>query len=254
MGGGVRSPHDVSSFTGDWLRLRATYDAAARSVALARKFATALPPSPRIVDLGAGDGAQAKWLMRHIPAGAQWTLIDRDDALLDDAMFADREVADLAVDLARIDVSRFDAVTCSAFLDLVSAAWLGEFVEWLGPRPFLASLTVDGRVAWKPHDEEDERISKAFRSDQSRDKGLGPALGPEAAPALVDRFRRTGARVETARSDWVLGAGDEAMLVAMIDWHAQTAADSTAWRERRQDEARRGGLRLTVGHLDVLKL
>ena len=244
----------MNGFTREWLRLRAPHDEAVRSVALAKKFAGALPHSPRIADLGAGSGAQAAWLRRYTPTDTRWTLIDRDDALIDDAGFGDREVADLAAGLARIDASRFDAVTCSAFLDLASAAWLEEFVEWLGRRPFFASLTVDGQIAWDPPDEDDARISEAFRSDQSRDKGFGPALGPEAAPTLADRFRRAGARVETARSDWTLGPDDEAMLAAMIDWHAETAADSAAWRQRRKDEASRGALRLAVGHLEVLKL
>jgi trans-aconitate methyltransferase len=243
----------MSGFTREWLRLRAPHDEAARSVALGKRFASALPPSPRVADLGAGSGAQAAWLRRYTPADTRWTLIDRDEVLIDDARFGDREVADLAAGLARIDASRFDAATCSAFLDLVSAAWLNELVEWLGMRPFLASLTVDGRIAWDPPDEDDARISKAFRSDQSRDKGFGSALGQEAAPTLVDCLRRAGARVETAWSDWILGPTDEAMLVAMIDWHADTAADSAAWRQRRKDAARRGALRLTVGHLDVLK-
>jgi hypothetical protein len=254
MGGGVRSSRGVSGFTQSWLRLRAPHDAAARSVALAKKFASALPPSPRIADLGAGDGAQAAWLRRHVPENTHWTLIDSSAALLERATFGNWEAIDLAAGLARIDASRFDAVTCSAFLDLVSDAWLADFVDWLGPRPLLASLSVDGRLSWTPRDEQDERISKAFRSDQSRDKGFGPALGPEAAPRLIDRLRRAGARVETASSDWILGRDDEAMLVAMVDWHADTAADSEAWRQRRKDEARHGALRLAVGHLDVLKL
>ena len=244
----------MSGFTREWLRLRASHDDAARSIALAKKFASALPPSPRIADLGAGDGAQAAWLTRHVPDNTRWTLIDSDAALLEHATFGNREALDLAAGFSRVDASRFDAVTCSAFLDLVSDAWLAEFVDWLGSRPLLASLSVDGRLSWTPHDEEDERISEAFRSDQSRDKGFGPALGPEGAPTLVDRLRRAGARVETDHSDWILGPDDEAMLVAMIDWHADTAADSAAWRQRRKDAARRGTLRLTVGHLDVLKL
>jgi hypothetical protein len=254
MGGGIRPPDGVSGFTRSWLRLRAHHDAAARNVALAKKFAGALPPSPRIADLGAGSGAQTVWLRRYSPADTRWTLIDRDDVLLGDAEIGERELADLAAGLAPIDAARFDAVTCSAFLDLVSAVWLDELVEWLGRRPFLACLTVDGRIAWDPADDDDERISEAFRRDQARDKGFGPALGVDAVPALLDRFGRAGARVETARSDWTLGPEDEAMLIAMIGWHATAAVDSTAWRERRTDAARDGALRLAVGHLDVLKL
>ena len=54
----------MSHFEQAWLRLREPYDHAARSSGLADRFAEALGPAPRLVDLGAGAGSTA-W-----PAGA----------------------------------------------------------------------------------------------------------------------------------------------------------------------------------------
>jgi hypothetical protein len=238
----------VTGFARDWLALRAPYDAAARSIGLARRFAAALPAQPRLVDLAAGSGANRRWLAAHLPSATRWTLVDDDPALLDGA--ADARVLDLAAALEEID--GVDGATCSALLDLVSADWLRRLVAWLGGRPLLAALSVDGRVAFAPGDGEDAAVLAAFAGDQRRDKGFGPALGAAAPGMLAALLRDAGYRVETVASDWALGPGDGAMLRAMIDGLASVAPDATGWRTRRRAQAREGRLRLTVGHVDVL--
>jgi hypothetical protein len=237
----------MSGFARDWLALRAPYDAAARSVALAREFAAALPARPRIVDLAAGDGANRRWLDARLPPATRWTLADNDPALIDGV--ADAQLLDLATELERI--GDFDAATCSALLDLVSADWLGRFVAWLQGRPLLAALSIDGRVRFAPEDPEDSAILAAFAADQRRDKGFGPALGAEAPRYLAVLLRDGGYRVETASSDWVLGPGDEAMVTAMIDGFA-SVAKAREWAMRRWEQVQAGRLRLLVGHVDLL--
>src|SRR6185312_14115446 len=68
----------MSKFSADWLALREPADRAARDRGLARRFAAALPPRPRIIDLGAGTGATARALAPFV-AGT-WILVDRDAA------------------------------------------------------------------------------------------------------------------------------------------------------------------------------
>jgi hypothetical protein len=238
----------MSNFSRTWLQLRAPYDTAARSCALAKKFAAALPSRPRIVDLGAGDGANARYLARSLPRATEWLLVDRDAALLPAVTSA------LCVDLAREleMLPRVDGVTCAAFLDLVSAAWLERFVRWLDGRPLLAALSVDGRIELTPGDDDDTAVLTAFARDQNRDKGFGPALGPLAPERLLDLLRNADYHVEAAPSDWRLGAQDGAMLEAFVAGVAAAVPAAAAWSKRRQREARAGRLRLTVGHLDVL--
>ena len=73
-------------FDADWLALRERFDHAARSVALARRLADALPARrPRLVDLGAGAGSLFRFLAPIIGRGQDWILIDADADVLDDA-------------------------------------------------------------------------------------------------------------------------------------------------------------------------
>jgi hypothetical protein len=240
----------VSGFTRDWLALRAATDARARSLALVRDFAAALPENAHLADLGAGDGANRRFLAPHLPASTRWTLVDNDVALLDG--IADARRLDLATELEAIGDA--DAATCSALLDLVSADWLERFVRWLGGRPLLAALSVDGRVRFVPEDAEDGIVLAAFAADQRRDKGFGPALGATAAAHLPTLLRGAGYRVAIARSDWKLGPHDAGMLHAMIDGFAARAPACPAWAARRRAAAKAGELRLLVGHVDLLAL
>lgn len=238
----------MSGFSREWLALRAPYDARARSTALARRFADALPPDARVLDLAAGNGANRDWLARRLPASTSWLLVDNDPALLDGV--PDARLADLSTDLEEIDAA--DAATCSAFLDLVSATWLRRFVRWLSGRPLLAALSVDGRVRFTPEDADDSAVLAAFVADQHRDKGFGPALGPEAPDLLGRLLQENGYSLATARSDWVLSGGDGPMLAALIDGFAAVAPCAGGWRERRRRDAEAGRLGLVIGHLDIV--
>lgn len=238
----------MSGFARDWLELRAPYDSRARSIALARRFAAVLPARSRIVDLGAGNGANRRWLAGFLSPATRWTLLDNDPALIDGV--AEARLLDLAAELEQ--VSDFDAATCSAFLDLISADWLRRFVAWLQGRPLLAALTVDGRVRFAPEDPDDAAVLAAFAADQRRDKGFGPALGAQAPLQLTALLQDAGYRVETAPSDWQLGPRDGAMLMAMIEGFAAVVPGASAWAKRRCDLAGAGRLELLVGHVDVL--
>lgn len=238
----------MSGFSRDWLALRAPYDARARSAALVRHFAEALPPGARILDLAAGTGANRDWLAPRLPASTSWVLADNDPALVDGV--PDARLVDLSAGLEAFDA--IDGATCSAFLDLVSKTWLERFVKWLAGRPLLAALSVDGRVRFTPDDAEDGAVLTAFAADQRRDKGFGPALGPEAPKLLESLLRDDGYRLATARSDWVLDGRDKPVLAAMIEGFAAVAPGAQGWIERRCRQAETGRLRLVVGHVDVV--
>jgi hypothetical protein len=126
----------------------------------------------------------------------------------------------------------------------------------------LAPLIADGRIVWSPGDAADGRVARAFRRHQGTDKGFGRALGPLAADYLMGALAGAGYRVFRARSDWLVPAGDSAMLAALIDGMAAAAGeiepDGVAvfgqWRARRAAAVSRGGLSVRIGHADVLGL
>jgi hypothetical protein len=267
--------------------LREPADLAARDRDLARRFAAALPRDARIVDLGAGTGANARALAPLVAGDQHWLLVEHDAALraaqrgallawalrsgLEARDGADIEIAhrgarwrftpvalDLAAGCAALDVLRADAVSASAFFDLVSEEWIEDFARWLGRCPLLAALTVDGRRRWSPPDEADALVAGAFGAHQRRDKGFGPALGPRAPDALARALAGRGHAVTDAPSDWRLGPEQAALIAALAAGEAEAAAEMApaaaatiaAWRHRRLGERPR----LEVGHRDLLAL
>ncbi len=278
-------------FDGDWLARREPFDAAARSLPLARRLAAALPARPRLVDMGCGTGSLFRWLAPVIGRSQSWLLVDADEDLLDRALagivawgmargcaieptlagavlhagearwevsLRARTLADPAV----VPLQGMDAAVCSALLDLVSARWIDGFAARLRV-PLLACLSVDGRDLTRPRHPADRLVARGFRRDQARWKGFGgPALGPRADAALRAALRGRGFTLEGAVSDWRIAPRDTAMLADLVDGHAAAAlgwlpgrARAIAdWRRARLDQAARGALAMRVGHRDTLAL
>lgn len=170
-----------------------------------------------------------------------------------------------------------DLVCASALLDLMSAEWLDGLAEACTEAgcALLITLSVDG--SWRfidpkqpaglaprdsaseqtrvsgaeqahspdAEDAEDHFVRAAFNDHQRRDKGLGAALGPDAAPALAQALGARGFSVECAPSPWRLDlaeAQQAALAGALIDgWRdaalaqrPEAARRIEAWHRRRR--------------------
>lgn len=264
----------MSGFSLDWLRQREPFDLAARDRGCAQRFAATLAQVAarplRILDLASGSGASLRALAPVIGVDQVWTLTDNDADLVSAqaAVAPHWRMQSLAIDLARdldvLDLAAFDGVTTSAFLDLVSQAWLDRFAAKLAAAklPLLAALSVDGRRIWHPPLPDDATVLAAFARHQSSDKGFGPALGAAAVSCLAGRLRRDGYAVSLARSDWRIGRDAVAMLRALLDETSHAACEArpdqanicSRWLDVRRVHLECGVLSLEVGHLDLLAL
>jgi hypothetical protein len=242
----------TESFSADWLTLREPFDAAARSVGLARRFADALPVRPRILDLGAGTGSMMRWLRPIIGREQSWTLADADGGLLERVRDAETLIVDLAQAPDALPFGAVDGVVCSALLDLVSEAWLHRLVAALRT-PFFACLTVDGDDSFTPPHPGDDPVLGAFRADQVRDKGFGPAVGTGAPAALETMLTAQGCTVMSEKSDWDVLASEAAMLRELVLGHARVAGDD-AWERDRLEQIDREKFAIRIGHRDILAL
>ena len=150
---------------------------------------------------------------------------------------------------------------CSALLDLVSLAWLGRLFDALRV-PFFACLTADGRDAWLPSHPIDTRVRAAFRRDQRRDKGFGPALGSAAPWVAMQALAARGFVTASAPTDWHVPRTALRMQRALIEGTADAARNARPshaaaiadWQEARLRQAMRARLAIRIGHRDILAI
>jgi SAM-dependent methyltransferase len=256
----------VTDFTADWLRLREPADAAARAADLARVFARDDARPLRVIDLGAGTGANLRYLAPRLGGAQEWLAVDHDPRLLaalasPPGVAVQTRVLDLARSLDALPFGECDLVTTSALLDLVSAPWLEELAERCAAAGagVLFALTYDGRIEWVPGEAGDDAVRSALNRHQARDKGFGLALGPAAGREAIAVFTARGYELRTAPSDWRLGPESAALQTALVSgWAAaatevapEAAAGIADWERRRHARIAAGESRLRVGHVDV---
>lgn len=273
----------MSGFDPAWLDMREGPDHRARNAdvlaACAAHFGTR--DHMRIVDLGCGLGSNLRALAPHLPARQSWRLVDHDPILLEAARarlarWADSadvgdgdaltllrdgkaiEVAFIQADLARGAgglLEGADLVTAAALFDLVSKDWLQAFVSGIvaSRTPFYTVLTYDGVETWSPRHPQDAPMLAAFHAHQARDKGFGPAAGPNATAVLATLFEAQGYAVTQGASPWRLGDHERAMIGALANGVADACAETgmvapeaiADWRAARRHAE------VVIGHLDL---
>jgi SAM-dependent methyltransferase len=256
-------------------------------------LAQRLPSEPRLLDLGAGTGSLFRFMAPIIGRPQSWIFADADASLLAAAIERTAEwarrrgltarfpdpsktsalildtplgqwrIETLAADLAEVPdglpLTTVDAVVCSALLDLTSHAWMERMFAALAT-PFYASMTVDGRDTWLPRHPADRAVRTAFRSDQRRDKGLGPALGSDAADIAMRLMAARGFRTRAARSDWQIPRSAMSLAGTLVEMTAEPARRAMPaqrrkfahWAGVRSRQARMARLSIRIGHCDIL--
>ncbi|MFC6885050.1 SAM-dependent methyltransferase [Actinomadura yumaensis] len=264
-------------FEPGWLALREEADAEARAAELLEPLRAHLTARPLVVrDLGCGTGSMGRWLAGRLPGPQHWVLHDRDPDLLARAsadmpatssdggpVTAETVTGDLA-GLRAADLAGTSLVTASALLDLLTAAEMDGLAAAITGAgcPALLTLSVAGRVELRPHDPFDGELAEAFNAHQRRVAGGRRLLGPDAADAAADAFRRHGADVRTGPSPWRLGPGRAALTrewlrgwtAAAREQRPDLAGPADAYLRRRLDACAAGELSVTVHHVDLLAL
>jgi predicted Rdx family selenoprotein len=270
VSGGV-SAEAGESFSAEWLELREPVDHRSRAAAILDSLCRWWNETGNtaVVDLGSGTGSNMRYLAPRLPGGQAWTLVDRERELLSRVVAPSTDV-DVALVPGDLAVEGLDTiagaglVTASALLDLVTREWLGAVAEACANAGAgaLFALTYDGTMVWKRDDRDDGFVRDAFNTHQRRDKGLGPALGPDAGRAAEEAFRRSGYRTWVEASPWRLGPEDCSLALEFVSGCARAAIEQAparaerarAWAERRNATITSGEFALTVGHVDVLAL
>lgn len=265
----------MSGFSIAWLDLREGADFAARDKTLVIELLSWLgqatdPISPDriLVDLGAGTGSTLRALTKLGANNIVWRLVDLDGKLLDEALRRHGRnflIEDYQSDLTIVNelpLTGVHVVSASALFDLASADFIDKLTDRIDARKtaVYAALNYDGTTAWTPSHPLDEAVLNAFNQDQRRDKGFGPALGPECTDYLQRALENKGYRVTIKPSPWKLSAQDHAMLgelingiaTAVSEGYGLNAGELTDWKNFRVAHIADGTC--TLGHWDLLAL
>lgn len=263
----------MSGFSAEWLALREPVDAAARSAALGAVAVEALvrlraaAPVIEVIDLGAGTGANLRYVAPLIAAAQNWLLVDNDAALLAAAApqypcRVEVLALDLATHLERVPLRAGSLLTAAALLDLVSAAWLASLVERIVRAGAIAwfALTYDGRMECYPPEPEDPEVRDLVNLHQLTDKGFGQALGPGAGRVTQQLLAAQGYHVHCAPSDWHVGSEHLALQHALVAGWCQAAIAIAphrapalqGWLTRRRAHIAAARSELRVGHVDIV--
>jgi SAM-dependent methyltransferase len=288
VSGGPEAAAGPPPVSPDWLDLRESADAAARSVDLVRPVRDRLAtvPRPVIHDLGCGTGSMLRWLAPLLPGRQHWVLHDRDPLLLkraaDGPAVRSADGTPVSVETRRSDITGLDAadldgadlVTGSALLDMFTATEVGRIVAacagrqtptvtgsaGVAGRQTLITLSVVGRVELDPPDPLDAEVAEAFDAHQRRVDGGRRLLGPDAVGFAVEEFGRLGIPVNVRPSPWRLGAEHGALaaewftgwLGPACEQRPELAGRVAGYANRRLADAAAGRLGVVVAHSDLL--
>lgn len=265
----------MSSFSIAWLDMREDADFAARDKSLATQLlhwlgqaTDAVSPDRIIVDLGAGTGSTLRALTKLGANNLVWRLVDLDGKLLDEALrrhgkscLIEDYQADLTI-IGELPLTGAHIVSASALMDLVSVDFIDQLIDRISARKtaVYCALNYDGTTTWAPAHPLDEKVLAAFNQDQRKDKGFGPALGPDCTNYLKQVLESKGYTVTIAPSPWQLTAKDSHLAEELIngiaaavnEGYGLNASELTEWKNFRIANISNGTC--IVGHYDVLAL
>jgi len=249
----------------EWLRLREFVDTGARSIALTRAIADALPKGEelRFLDLATGRGSNVRFLAERLRGSQDWLVVDSSQVLLS-ALQEDMATwgaargcavrarpgrcslqgADTAIqvetqqmDLGTLNQHEIFAgrhlVTGSALLDLVSESWLLTVAACCREvnATVLFTITYNGKFSCFPDESEDGMVRDLMNQHQKTDKGLGGlAAGPDAVSCAEWCFEQAGYSVRREASDWVLTPADADLQRTLIKGWAGAATEMAPGR------------------------
>lgn len=271
----------------DWLSLRYPLDATARNRHLEVQALSQLSAGEalRVLDLGAGAGANIGYYRRLLPSATQWWLVERDAALLkqlprfiegmgeEGGNIIPKAIHPLRGNFLDPDCPvyshSFDLVLANAVFDLLSVNQFQRLLQlfrraWGKHSPlFLFTLNLDQGLRFNPTDKENEYWCRRYEEHMHRPQNFGRAMAAHCGQWMERLFLENGFKVESGSSAWEISPQQTEVLLAKLDFFEKAMTELMGtdtrqwnlfqqWLDQKRQQARQQELSLLVPHRDVL--
>ena len=265
----------ISEFDSAWLDTRYPFDLEARNREVESFIRKSFPEGKnlRVLDLGAGNGANLRYFSSRWESLRHWTLLDHNPELMKvcKSWVNAQDDLDLELNCREGSLSSFDEVVSSADFDLVMANALFDLTtqdefELVSATlkeyelPLLFTLNYSG-MKFYPEDSFDQEVEVSYAKHMRQSGGKVEFMGERAGPAMAEMLLQQGATVVKGESYWHISPGDRQMLNYKIGFIENALSDlypegpnaekGKEWLEKRKNQLRQGNLTIKVSHWDL---
>jgi len=242
---------EEDNFNADWLNERYPYDSEARNKTIESTALNYLKAktSLNLVDVGAGTGSNALYLMDKLKQDQSWTFIEMDTTLnpilirrlKDFALYHKYEweeqadkykittpaktlsfqiLNDSLLNIASlVDLSSVDLVLGNAIFDLLPATQIEAFLSPILKEKGACLFTMNYQeMEFRPTDPFDDNYISLYNKHMERPQAFGRAMGKQAGKKLVQLFKEADWSSQEADSYWQLMEDDIKMHYYLLNF------------------------------------
>ncbi|MEH1835405.1 MAG: hypothetical protein V7L29_25960 [Nostoc sp.] len=238
-----------------WLELRIFYDAKARNLNVETSCQQYLQryKNLKILDLGAGTGANCRYYFNKISQEQEWFLVEQNQELLEIAFdrlilwaqengyesqlqnsglvlknqvhkITIHRIVGSILDLENLlDLNTFDLAVANAVFDLFSEKQFQTLLECLKKYqlPMLATINYTG-MNFIPPSDNDSYFIKYYHQHMQRHQYFGRGMGPECGSFMWEAMKGIGMKVLQGESPWEISNSDSVFLEFILGFMEQS--------------------------------
>jgi len=283
---------DFTAYYFDWLATRYAFDEKARNKQIEQQFLHFLTRNKtvRLIDVGAGSGANCRYWIDKIPGNQQWILIEENPDFSKKSLSALQQFAQargyacslqkeslhiqtptqtihiktIQGSLLEIDqlasLSDTDAVVANAVYDLLTKDQFEEFISKIAPHRlvFLATLNYQN-MHFSPALPADEKMIGLYHAHMLRPQEEGVAMGPSCVAQMQETLQKHNYTLVVGESIWEIRNKDDKMMEFLLDFMESSigelslsSEDSLLLKAWIKQKREANNLKLTIEHQDIL--
>lgn len=242
---------DKNQKLAQWLELRIPYDTKGRNLNVEASCQKHLEKHKRlrIVDLGAGTGANCRYYLRKIAQDQEWFLVEQNQELLEiafDRLISwaldngyESKLQNSRLDLKNqdhkiiiyktvgsildlenlIDIETLDLAVANAVFDLFSEQQFQTLLECLKKYqlPLLTTANYTG-MSFNPQTDEDSCFISYYHQHMQREQHFGRGMGPNCGSYMWEAMKCIGMKGLQRESPWEISSSDPVFLQLLLEF------------------------------------